>query len=82
MVGYLEVISKRHLLTGESDFSWEVPASRVKLRIAVRPSPDESGGLNGSLQHSPAVYLLAFQIPKSFVDADLNALQPCLNQIE
>lgn len=42
MVGYLEVISKRHLLTGESDFSWEVPASRVKLRIAVRPSPDES----------------------------------------
>jgi hypothetical protein len=52
IVGYPEVISERHLLAGESDFSWEIPASHVKLRIAVRPSPVKSGGLNGSLQHS------------------------------
>jgi hypothetical protein len=41
IVGYPEVILGRHFLIGMSDFSWEIPASRVKHRIANRPSPEK-----------------------------------------
>src|ERR1035441_2921405 len=42
MVGYPEVILVRLLLASESEFSWKIAASRVKHRIADRPSPDKS----------------------------------------
>ena len=42
LVGKPEVILGRHFLAGESEFSWEIPASSVKYRIADRPSPDRS----------------------------------------
>jgi hypothetical protein len=73
MVGKLEVVLGRHLLAGESGFSWEIPASHMKHRNAGRPHPDKSGGLNGSLQHELEVYLPESQNPKSFADVDLNA---------
>ena len=43
--------------------------------------PDKRGGLNGSMQHSLAVYPPESQIPKSFVAADLNAAPPCRVEI-
>src|SRR5450631_3927753 len=39
-------------------------------------APDKRGGLNGSVQHLLAVYLLEFQIPMFFSDADLSAAPP------
>jgi hypothetical protein len=53
MVGTPQVILRRHLLAGESEYSWEISASSVKHRIADRPSPEkfykrESGFLASS----------------------------------
>jgi hypothetical protein len=44
--GYAEFIPERHLFAGWSEFSWEIPASHLELRIAVRPSPVKSASRN------------------------------------
>ena len=49
IVGKLEVILGRRLLAGESEFSWEIPALRVKHRIAVRPNPVKSSAMKMAL---------------------------------
>jgi len=33
---------ERKFLTSEPEFSWEIPASRVKYRIVGRPSPEKA----------------------------------------
>jgi hypothetical protein len=43
----------------------------VPILLEIRIGPDKRGGLKGSMQHLLAVYLLEFEIPKSFLDADL-----------
>src|ERR1700732_3847941 len=43
--------------------------------------PDNSSGLNGSLQHSLAVYWPESQTPKSFEDVDLTAARLCRVQL-
>jgi hypothetical protein len=50
VIGYSEVILGRHLLAGEVEFSWEIPASRVKHRIAVQPSPVKAFWRNVALR--------------------------------
>jgi hypothetical protein len=35
-IAYSKVILGRHLLAGESEFSWEIPASRVKHCFAIQ----------------------------------------------
>ncbi|MCU1253090.1 MAG: hypothetical protein JWQ49_6119, partial [Edaphobacter sp.] len=40
------------------------------LSMASKKPPEKSGGLNGSMQHLPGVYLPEFQIPKFFLDVD------------
>src|SRR5580692_13167801 len=40
------------------------------------PVSGKSGGLNRSVQHLLAVYLLEFETPKFFLDADLGAAPP------
>ena len=51
-------------------------------RKSIGPSPDKSGGLNGSVQHLLAVYLPEFEIPKFFLDADLKAARLCRGLLE
>jgi hypothetical protein len=41
VVGYTGEILGRHLLADESEFSWEIPVSCSKCRIAVQPHPYE-----------------------------------------
>src|SRR5450631_3466561 len=44
--------------------------------VRLLPSPEKSGGLNGSVQHLLAVYLPEFENPKFFLDADSSAAPP------
>jgi hypothetical protein len=45
-----EATLERHLLSSESDFSWEIPASRMKHLIAVRNS---LGAMTAEYPHKP-----------------------------
>src|SRR6202051_2179799 len=60
---------------------WSEPVpGRVYSRCGPPPfhgAPDNPGGLNGSLQHSLAVYLPVSQNPRSFADVGLSAAQSC-----
>jgi len=42
----------------------------------------KSGGLNGSAQHEPEIYLKESRKPKSFASGDSNEMLPCLVLIE
>ena len=64
LVGHTEVIPERHSLAAESEFSSEIAASNARHRIALRPSPVKSGGLNGSMQHSPEVLSAGVSVAK------------------
>ena len=77
IVAKSEVILGRDLLAGELEICCEIPASIVKHRIAGRLHHVKSGGLKGSMQHPPAVYLLESQTPTSFEDVDLTSARPC-----
>src|SRR6267378_1675394 len=46
------------------------------------PSPDKSGGLNGSTQHSPKVLSAGVSMANSFTSVDSKKTLPCLGFIE
>ena len=51
-------------------------SSSMNNSYPAAPVPVKSGGLNGSVQHLLAVYLLESESPKSFVVVDLTAAPP------
>jgi hypothetical protein len=50
--------------------------------IAQFQATGNGGGLNGSMQHWPAVYLPEFEIPTFFSDVDLSAARFCRALLE